>query len=201
MKNILCILSVLMSILTVSNTQAEEKTMSNNKNLIVYFSRTGEQYSVGNISKGNTAIVAEMIAEQTGGDLFEIKLQNDNYPAGYKALTEVALVEKNSNARPEIIGDVNNFAEYDTIFIGCPNWWADMPMAVYTFIEKHDWNGKTVIPFVTHEGSGLSSIPNKIKTATGAEVLDGIAIYGHEAQNSRDSAKNKVVNWLQKIGF
>lgn len=201
MKNILCILSVLMSALTVFNTQAEEKTMSNNKNLIVYFSRTGEQYSVGNISKGNTAIVAEMIAEQTGGDLFEIKLQNDNYPAGYKALTEVALVEKNSNARPEIIGDVNNFAEYDTIFIGCPNWWADMPMAVYTFIEKHDWNGKTVIPFVTHEGSGLSSIPNKIKTATGAEVLDGIAIYGHEAQNNSDSAKNKVVNWLQKIGF
>lgn len=201
MKNILCVLSVLMSILAVSNTQAEEKTMINNKNLIVYFSRTGEQYSVGNISKGNTAIVAEMIAEQTGGDLFEIKLQNDNYPAGYKALTEVALVEKNSNARPEIIGDVNNFAEYDTIFIGCPNWWADMPMAVYTFIEKHDWNGKTVIPFVTHEGSGLSSIPNKIKTATGAKVLDGIAIYGHEAQNSRDSAKNKVVNWLQKIGF
>ena len=201
MKNILCVLSVLMSILTVSNTQAEEKTMINNKNLIVYFSRTGEQYSVGNISKGNTAIVAEMIAEQTGGDLFEIKLQNDNYPAGYKALTEVALVEKNSNARPEIIGDVNNFAEYDTIFIGCPNWWADMPMAVYTFIEKHDWNGKTVIPFVTHEGSGLSSIPNKIKTATGAKVLDGIAIYGHEAQNNSDSAKNKVVNWLQKIGF
>ena len=169
--------------------------------MVVYFSKTGEQYSVGNITKGNTAIIAKMIAERTKADIFEIKLKNDTYPAAYKALTEVALAEKKAGARPEIAGDVADFASYDVVFIGTPNWWADMPMALYTFIESHDWSGKTVIPFVTHEGSGLASIPNKIKAATGAEMLDGFAIYGHEAQNEREDAEEKVNTWLKKLGF
>ena len=103
------------------------------KSLIVYFSRTGEQYSVGNITEGNTAIIAQMIADKTGGDLFEIKVAQDNYPKGYMALTEYAKEEKQQNARPEIVGSIDNFNDYDTIFIGYPNWWAEMPMPVYTF--------------------------------------------------------------------
>lgn len=175
--------------------------MTGKKGLVVYFSRTGEQYSVGNITEGNTAIIAKMVSEQTKADLFEVKLKNDIYPTAYKALTEVALSEKKANARPEIADDVENFADYDVVFIGSPNWWSDMPMALYTFIESNDWSGKTVAPFVTHEGSGLSSIPSKIKAATGAEMFESLAIYGHVAQNDRAQAKQNVTNWLKKLGF
>ena len=175
--------------------------MNNKKILVVYFSKTGEQYSVGNITEGNTAIIAKMIAKQTSGSLFEIKLKNDTYPASYKALTEVALSEKKANARPQTDGDVTNFAEYNIVFLGSPNWWGDLPMALYTFIKAHDWSGKIVVPFVTHEGSGLSSIPSKIKNATNAEMLEGLAIYGHVAQNDREQAKEDVMHWLNKLGF
>ncbi len=202
MKNFLKILLVASGfVMTVFNLKAQEKDMFNSKILVVYFSKIGEQYAVGNISEGNTAIIAQMIASKTGADLFEVKLQNDTYPKTYKALTEVALEEKKTNFRPEILGDVSNFEDYTTIFIGTPNWWADMPMALYTFIEKHDWNSKTVIPFVTHEGSGLSSIPSKIEKATNAKVLEGLAIYGHVAQNERQNAEKEVDNWLKKLGL
>ena len=201
MKKVLSVILAGLTFFTIHNTKAEEIDMTGKKVLVVYFSRTGEQYSVGNITEGNTAIIAKMIAEQTKADLFEVKLKNDTYPTAYKALTEVALSEKKANARPEIADDVENFADYDVVFIGTPNWWADMPMALYTFIEAHNWTGKTVIPFVTHEGSGLSSIPSKIKTATNAKMLDGLAVYGHVAQNDREQAKEEVANWLKKLGF
>ena len=201
MKKILSVILAGLTFFTIHNTKAEEIDMTGKKVLVVYFSRTGEQYSVGNITEGNTAIIAKMIAEQTKGDLFEVKLKNDTYPTAYKALTEVDLSEKKANARPEIADDVENFADYDVVFIGTPNWWADMPMVLYTFIEAHNWTGKTVIPFVTHEGSGLSSIPSKIKAATKAEMLDGLAVYGHVAQNDREQAKEEVANWLKKLGF
>ena len=192
------ILTLLLGILPL-NLSAKEKIMD--KALVVYFSRTGDQYSVGEITKGNTEIIAEMIATKTGADLFEIKLKNDTYPKEYKALTDVAGEEKNDNARPEIAGDVDHFEQYDTIFVGGPVWWSDLPMVMYTFIEKHDWKNKTVIPFVTHEGSGLSAIPRNLKQATKATILDGLAIYGHEAQNERENAKIKVDSWLEKLGF
>ena len=129
-------------------------TKLNQKVLVVYFSRTGEQYSVGNISEGNTAVIAKMVASKTGGDLFEIKVANDNYPKDYTKLTEYSKVELQQNARPEIVGKVNNFEQYDTIFVGFPVWWGDKPMPVYTFLGSYDFNGKTIIPFCTHEGSG-----------------------------------------------
>ena len=201
MKKVLSVILAGLTFFTIHNTKAEEIDMTGKKVLVVYFSRIGEQYSVGNITEGNTAIIAKMIADKTKGDLFEVKLKNDTYPAAYKALTEVALSEKKANARPEIADDVENFADYDVVFIGTPNWWADMPMALYTFIESHDWSGKIVAPFVTHEGSGLSSIPSKIKAATKAEMLDGLAVYGHVAQNDREQAKEEVANWLKKLGF
>ncbi len=201
MKKILSIILAGLAFFGINKATAKEINMTGKKVLVVYFSRTGEQYSVGNITEGNTAIIAKMIADKTKGDLFEVKLKNDTYPAAYKALTEVALSEKKANARPEIAENVTNFADYDVVFIGSPNWWSDMPMALYTFMEANDWSGKIVAPFVTHEGSGLSSIPSKIKTATGAEMLDGLAIYGHVAQNEREQAKENVLNWLNKLGF
>lgn len=201
MNKILSAFFISLAIFMGFNAKAKEMDMSNKKVLVVYFSKTGEQYGVGNITEGNTAIIAKMVAEQTGADLFEIKLKNDTYPVEYKPLTEVALSEKKAGARPEIAGNVENFADYDVVFIGTPNWWADMPMALYTFIESNDWSGKTVAPFVTHEGSGLSSIPSKIKAATGAKMLDGMAIYGHVAQNDREQSKEEITNWLKKLGF
>lgn len=129
--------------------------------LVVFFSRTGENYAVGNIEKGNTHIVAEIIAKEIGGKLFRIETVKP-YPDEYKACVEVAKAEKENNTRPEVKGDVK-VENYDIIFLGYPNWWGDMPMAVYTFIEKHNWNGKTVVPFCTHEGSGLSGTERKLK--------------------------------------
>jgi len=201
MKKLLSIILCGLALFSSNKTTAEEMKMTGKKTLVVYFSKTGEQYGVGNIKEGNTAIIAKMIAEKTKADLFEIKLENDTYPTAYKALTEAALAEKKANARPKIVGDVTNFADYDVIFIGSPNWWADMPMPLYTFIEAHDWSGKTIAPFVTHEGSGLSSIPDKIKEATNADVLKGLAVYGHVAQNERDKANEAVMAWLKKLGF
>ena len=157
------------------------------KTLIAYFSRTGEQYSVGNITKGNTAIVAEIIAEKTGGNLFEIKVVNDNYPNEYTLLIQFAKEEKQENARPEIIGDAN-IDNYDTVFIGYPNWWAEMPMPVYTFLEKYDLSNKKVYKFCTHEGSG--GVHN-----------DDFALFGHIAQNDRTEADKKVSEWLKGLGF
>lgn len=185
----------------VNNAISEEINMSFKKILVVYFSRTGEQYNIGNISEGNTAIIAKMIAEQADADIFEIKPEHDIYPTTYKALTEVALAEKNAKARPEIKGDITDFADYDLVFIGCPNWWSDMPMVVYTFMEKYNWHDKMVVPFVTHEGSGLASIPSKMKKATGAMMLEGFEIQGHIAQNERDKAREDVAVWLKKIMF
>ncbi len=181
--------------------QIDQPAAGNGKVLVVYFSRTGEQYGVGNIQEGNTAIVAKMIAQKTGGDLFEIKLKNDTYPTKYRPLTEVAQQEKRANARPEIANKVENFDAYDTVFMGCPNWWGDLPMVLYTFMEQYNWAGKKVAPFVTHEGSGLSSIPSSIKKTTKADVLRGLALYGHEAQNERENAQLKVNAWLKKLGF
>ena len=179
------------------------KTMAgvndNKKVLVAYFSRTGEQYSVGNITEGNTAIIAKMIATKTNGDLFEIKVKNDNYPKGYTELTEYAKAEMNQNARPEIVGKVDNFEQYDTIFIGFPIWWGDKPMPVYTFIESYNFNGKNIIPFCTHEGSGFRGTQGMDKT--GAKVLKGLAIYGHTAQNDRTEADKKVSEWLKGLGF
>lgn len=193
--NIKLILIVILIILSggffIFKTNNGGKTMAevgNHKVLIAYFSRTGEQYSVGNIKEGNTAIIAKMIADKTNGDIFEIKVANDNYPQKYTALTQYAQQEKRKNARPEIIGKVENFNDYDTVFIGYPNWWGDMPMPVYTFLESYDLTEKTVYHFCTHEGSG-------------GVKRDSFAIYGHTAQNDRQEADKKVSEWLKGIGF
>lgn len=205
MKKILIILLTALCAIACNaepkSREAEKAAADHGKVLVVYFSRTGEQYSVGNIQEGNTAIVAKMIAQATGGDLFEIKLKNDTYPTQYRSLTEVAQQEKRANARPEVADKVANFDEYGTVFIGCPNWWGDLPMVVYSFMEQYNWTGKQVAPFVTHEGSGLSSIPASIKKTTKADVLSGFSLYGHEAQNERENAQLKVNAWLKKLGF
>ena len=163
------------------------------KSIVVYYSRTGENYSVGNITVGNTAKVAQEIANQTGADLFEIKPVKP-YPEKYQECIEVARQEKDDNARPQIATTVEHFEQYHTVYLGYPNWWGDMPMIVYTFIESQSFDGKTVIPFVTHEGSGLSGTPQKLRKALPkATVTEGVAITGSTAQNKRPGIKKKRI--------
>ena len=105
----------------------------------------------------------------------------------------------NTKARPAVKGDVK-VEDYDVIFIGYPNWWSDKPMPVYTFIEKHNWQGKTVIPFCTHEGSELSGTAKKLQQACkGATVQEGLAIRNTTAQNSQPQALKSVQAWLRKL--
>lgn len=118
------------------NNKGKEQNMDNKKKLVVYFSRTGENYAVGNIKKGNTHIIADMIAEEGKCDTFQI-VPAVAYPDDYNKCIDVAKKEQESKARPTIKGDVK-IEDYDVIFIGYPNWWGDMPMPVYTFIEKHN---------------------------------------------------------------
>ena len=173
--------------------QRKEQNMKEKKILVAFFSRAGENYAVGHIEKGNTHIIAEMIAAETDGDLFHIEPVTP-YPDDYTECTEVAKQELNVKARPAIKGDIK-VEDYDIIFIGYPNWWGDMPMPVYTFIEKHSWQGKTVIPFCTHEGSGLSGTENKLK-ATGKEEtgLQGLPDGGAKATQPLAPANARANN-------
>ena len=173
------------------------------KKLVVFFSHAGENYNVGHIEKGNTHFVADMIAAVTGADVFEI-VPEKGYPIdSYDECIEIAKREKQSNARPPINGDID-IENYDVIFIGYPNWWGEVPMCVYTFIEKHDWNGKTVIHFITHEGSGMGGTDRKIASACkGADVAvgSGLAVQGKVAQGNQSTVKKIVNKWLEELGI
>ena len=183
---------------STTTNQTETAAMSTNKALVVYYSRTGENYAVGNIAEGNTAIVAKMIAARIGADLFEIRTVKA-YAASYDVCIEEAKKELRDDARPELVGDVENFDQYDTVYVGYPIWWGVPPMCVFTFFEKHDWAGKTVKPFCTHEGSGLGGPVRAIRKALpAATVEDGLAIQGQTAQNDRPAAQAAVDRWLGK---
>ena len=182
------------------DTAQTGQTEGGSNMLVAYFSLAGEQYGVGVVEEGNTSIIAHMIAEQTGADLFEIKPETP-YPTTYQGLLDVSQQEMRDNARPEIADTVDNMGDYDTIFIGYPNWWGDMPMIVYSFLESYDLSGKTIVPFCTHGGSGLSNTETTIADITGGTMKDGFAIPGTTAQNDRDTARNEVTQWLREGGF
>ncbi len=169
------------------------------KKLVVYFSRADENYSVGNVGVGNTELLAKEIIAKTGADEFMI-VPEVAYPVNYRETIDRATKERNGQDRPEYKGDVDT-SGYDTIFLGYPIWWDDMPMIVYHFIEKHDWNGKTVIPFNTHEGSGNSGTYDILKDKlTGATLMgDGFNMSGSIART--DDGIEKLDNWLESLGY
>lgn len=172
--------------------------MTEKKKLVVFFSRTDENYGVGYITKGNTHIVAEMLASAIGADLFQIE-PVQSYPAEYDRCIEIAQQEKRADARPEIKADIR-IEDYDMIFLGYPNWWNELPMAVYTFIEKHDWNEKIIAPFCTHEGSDLAATERRIQSACqGARVLRGKAIQGSTAQHDTSATRKAIQDWLKAL--
>jgi flavodoxin len=168
------------------------------KILIAYYSRKGENYvngSIKNLAKGNTEIVAEFIQKAVGGDLFEIDTVK-NYPVGYTECTNVAKIEIQQKARPELKKYLPSVEDYDKIFLGYPIWWSVPPMAVSTFLEHYNFSGKKIIPFATHEGSGLGgSISYLKKICPNAEILNGLAIHGENAKNS----ETEVSNWAKKF--
>ena len=172
--------------------------MAKSKILIAYYSRKGQNYLNGSIVTlpvGNTEVAAKIAQEITGGNIFEICTVK-SYPIDYTETTEVATVEKRNNARPELSSRVNNMDQYDTVILGYPNWWGTFPMAVFTFLEEYDFSGKTILPFSTHEGSGLGSSERDIrKLCPGATVLPGLAIRG----GSVGRADQLVANWLKSI--
>lgn len=193
MKNLFLAVSI-MAMLVASAYSAEAKS------LVVIFSRADENYGVGYIEKGNTMVLAEIIANRTGAELFEVKPAK-KYPADYDTCIDVAKREQNQNARPAILED-KDIAEYDTIFFGYPIWWGDIPMCMYTFVEAHDWHGKKIIPFCTHEGSGAARSESTLKrTMKGAEVIKPFAMRGATAQNSRKNAEREILGWLNGLGF
>ena len=157
------------------------------KILIAYYSRKGQNYvngSIKNLAKGNTERVAEFIQQTVGGDLFEIQTVKE-YAVDYTQCTEEAKEELRAKARPELKEYPDSLDSYDTIFLGYPNWWGTMPMACYTFLEKYDLSGKTIIPFCTHEGSGMGGSEREIKkTCPEAVLKKGLPVHGAEAAES-----------------
>ena len=167
------------------------------KNLIMYYSRKGENYVNGGINtlaKGNTEVCAEFIQKAIGGNLFEIETVKE-YAADYYACIDEAKKEMQQKARPELKEYLYDISEYDNIFVVGPNWWGIYPMAMYTQLERLDFTGKTVHYIVTHEGSGLGGVPKTIKNACkGAKIGESLAVHG----GSAPSSKEQVENWAEK---
>lgn len=166
--------------------------------LIAFYSRAGENYFGGayrNIAVGNTEKAAEMLAGITGGKLFKIE-QAEPYSENYQKCIAEAKADLQKNARPVVPDLPDDLDGYDEIYLGYPNYWGTMPMAVYTFLENYDLAGKTIHPFCTHEGSGLSGTVQDIKKAApGAVVTKGLAIHG----SSVDSAKPALEKWVSEV--
>lgn len=194
-------LTLLIAIILIMYGIPGTAEISSSRILIVCFSRAGENYNVGKIEKGNTEKLAEIITEQTGGDLFRIETVIP-YPESYDETLDIATREYQNDERPELTGQVENWEDYDIIFLGYPIWWAGLPMALHTFMESYDWQGKTVIPFNTHEGSGQAGTQQVIEDKlSGATVLQGLAVRGSKAQNDAEGTAADVAAWLKELGL
>lgn len=190
----------------------EVKTEKNEKVLIAYFSygenaalpdgvdaSTSASINIRNgKTTGNTGAIADMIAEKTGGELHSI-LTEEKYPADYNEVVEQGKAENQADLRPELISEIENLDEYDTIFVGFPNWWYDMPMAMYSFFDEYDFSGKTIIPFCTSGGSGFSDSISTIKSLEpNADIVEnGLSISGSRV----DNAQSDVASWLSELGY
>ena len=173
------------SLRPTESERVSEPAQTDSKELVVYFSRSG-----------NTQRVANEIAAQTGADIFEIIPQTP-YPDDYNEVVDLAQQEQRDNARPAISGTIENIGEYDVVYIGYPNWWSDMPMILYTFFDSYDLSGKTIAPFCTSGGSGLSDTVSAIQAMEpDADVTDGL----HIRDNATEDSAGAVADWLNAAG-
>ena len=171
------------------------KSQNMNKSIVIFFSHAGDNYSVGNIEVGNTKIVADYISEIKGADQFEIVTHKYDGMA-YMPLIELAKEEANKGELPPYEGTAPDLSQYDTVFIGGPVWWGTYPQVMFTLFKDINLDGKTVIPFTTHEGSGLASCASDVKKAfPKAKVIGEFSIYGHEVR----TGKAKVEKWLNGL--
>ncbi len=165
--------------------------------IIAYYSRADENYVNGQIKTltvGNTEVAAGMIHELTGADLFKIE-PIQAYARDYNTCIAEAQADQRRNARPELKQYPDSLDGYDTIYLGYPNYWGTMPMAVFTFLERFDFSGKTIFPFCTHEGSGMGGSERDIKRlCPGAKVEKGLAIHGGNVKNARPA----IQKWLKE---
>lgn len=167
------------------NPEAASATETGNV-LVAYFSKTG-----------NTQTIADIITGYTGGEQFQIETAAP-YPEDYNETVDLAREEQDTDARPQLLGQVENMEQYDVIFLGYPNWWGTMPMAMFTFLEEYDFAGKTIIPFCTHEGSALGSSESDIASlCPEAVLLRGLAVRG----SAVDNASSDVVEWIESLGI
>ena len=196
-KSIITVVIALLVSTACSGGAIQEKVMAKDgKALVVFFSHAGDNYAVGNIEVGNTKIVADYITELTGAEQFEIVTHKYDGMA-YNPLIKLAQEEQRNGELPEYEGDVD-LSKYDVVFIGGPVWWGTYPQVMFTFFKKHanDLKGKTVIPFTTHEGSGLANCVEDVETVfPGANVTKGFSIYGHEVRTE----KAKVEKWINGL--
>ena len=180
---------------TSMKNDKSQKQNNMNKSIVIFFSHAGDNYSVGNIVVGNTKIVADYITEIKGADQFEIVTHKYDGMA-YMPLIELAKEEANKGELPPYEGTVPDLSPYDTVFIGGPVWWGTYPQVMFTLFKDINLDGKTVIPFTTHEGSGLASCASDVKKAfPKAKVTGEFSIYGHEVR----TGKAKVEKWLKGL--
>lgn len=195
-----------------AGAKEQEKAMSAAKKILVVYFSVPETTSPYNMTRheenstvvidgkvlGNTQYLALLIQKMTRADIFRLEPENP-YPTEHGVLVDLAGEEQKQNARPAFQGEIAGFAEYDTVFIGYPNWWADMPMIVYTFLEHYDFTGKTIIPFCTHGGSGFSrTVQTMAEKAKGANVVKtGLAI----SRNRMDEARFRTADWLKNLSL
>ena len=167
------------------------------QSIVIFFSHAGDNYSVGNIEVGNTKIVADYISEITGADQYQIVTHKYEGMA-YTPLINLAKEEARKGELPPYEGPAPDLSKYDTVFIGGPISWGTYPQVMFTLFRDINLDGKTVIPFTTHEGSGLASTVRDVKkTFPKADVKPGFAIYGHEVRSGRA----KVEKWLKGLGW
>ena len=189
-----------------ASQDSDNKSISANRILITYFSvpETDGEDTVSSASRvatengvvGNTQYVASLIQQESGGDLYRIETVQ-SYPQTHDPLLEFAYEERSKNARPELKNEIDNFDEYDTVFIGYPNWNADLPMPLYTFLEQYDFTDKTIIPFTTHGGSGFSGTIGVIADlqSNATVVSNGLSI----SRNDVVSCDDEVKEWLDEL--
>lgn len=177
---------------------------SGNGALVVCFSLPGDRQGAGMIDNGNTEIIADIIARQTGADIFRINpVRNDYYDKSYDELNATAGMEKETAARPKYTGNPD-LSKYDTVFIGSPVWWNDWPMIMYSFFEKNaeGLKGKTLLPFCTHEGPGLAGLDSGLRAACpDSKVKTGLAIRSSDIRKDPVKTERAVKAWLEGLDF
>ena len=165
--------------------------------LVIYFSRSGENYFGGelkNLEKGNTEVIAEYIQELTSCEIFKVE-PAVAYPDDYMECIDIAQKQQQENARPDLKESLTDISEYDTIYIGFPNWWGTLPMPMWTQLEQLDFTGKMIKPFVTHEGSGFGDSEKDLKKlCEGGVIKRGLPIAGANVHDAKDTVKK----WLDK---